>query len=456
MKNPLLVPELREMLRTDQKEDIRDFCESTPPSVLADFLGALQSEEVLEVMRCLSSDALAATFIYFDDDVKVFLLEFLAPEEIIMILLRMSGEEVKEFFSHLPETWQKRVKDIVRESQREDALQVLSLLEGAPEEIAVTEALDLSRVEIFMTRNGKLERSKRIEKDCWVNIVNPSRKELEYLSEHFAIPHDFLAASLDMDEIARTEVENDVTLLIVKAPFFDESSTDILYFTLPIGIILANGFIITISSKPVGVIADFINGKVRNFSTSNRPRFILQLFFRSTLLYLQYLKQINNAATIIQKKLEQSSQNKQLIKLLNIEKSLVYFTTSLKSNAFVLERLQKMPLMEIDGANRSLFDDITIESKQAIEMSNIYSDILSGMMDAFASVISNNLNIVMKLLTSITIILTIPILLASLYGMNVHLPFQEAPHAFLIVIGFSVLVSLIGIIFFIKRRWLEM
>ena len=457
MKNPLLVPELREMLGAHQVEEIQDFCESTPPSVLADFLGALTAEEVLYVLNHLSPEMCSAVFLSLDEDVRVLVFDLFGSDELMNVIRAVSTQEAVEFFTQLSPERQERIKTILREAKQGELLALFSQpLATLEEEYFAEEGPDLAKIEIYKTRDMKLERIKKIEKDCWINIANPGSEELHYLSEQFKIPYDFLSASLDIDEIARTEVENDVTLLIMKAPFFDETNLDVLYFTLPVGIILAGDLIVTVSAKPNVVLTDFISGKVRNFSTAHRSRFILQLFFRSTLLYLQYLKQVNNATAIIQKKLEQSSKNKQLIKLLNIEKSLVYFTTSLKSNSLVLERLQRMPIVEIEGANRSLFDDITIETKQAIEMANIYSDILSGMMDAFASIISNNLNIVMKALTSITIIITIPILLASLYGMNVKLPLQDSPYAFLIVIGLSVLASLVAVAFFMKRKWLEM
>jgi len=166
----------------------------------------------------------------------------------------------------------------------------------------------------------------------------------------------------------------------------------------------------------------------------NRIKFILQIILRALMLYLQFLKQINNATNMIQKKLEQESKNKQLIKLLNIEKSLVYFTTSLKTNGLMLERLRRLSIFQTNEDIEDLFEDIVIENRQANEMANVYSDILSGMMDAFASVISNNLNIVMKVLTSITIILMIPNIVTGFYGMNVKLPMQDHPLAFLIVI----------------------
>jgi magnesium transporter len=202
------------------------------------------------------------------------------------------------------------------------------------------------------------------------------------------------------------------------------------------------------------VLDDFVNGKVRNVGGGHR--FILQLILRATLLYLQYLKQLNNAASIIQKKLEQESRNRQLIKLFSIEKSLVYFTTSLKSNLLMLERLSRLRGFERTEQNEDLLEDIFTECKQAIEMANIYSDILSGMMDAFASVISNNLNIVMRVLTLITIIITIPVVVASFFGMNVRLPFANHPYAFAGILAGSVTLSALSLLYFIKKRWLDL
>jgi len=220
---------------------------------------------------------------------------------------------------------------------------------------------------------------------------------------------------------------------------------------VPIGIIISNGITITICPKQQSVLKTFIDNQVRHTATGHR--FILQILFRATLLFLQHLKQLNNAASVIQKRLEQESHNQQLIKLFNIEKSLVYFTTSLKSNMLMIERLRRLRGFELNEENEDLLEDIVTECKQAIEMANIYSNILSGMMDAFASVINNNVTLVMKLLTSVTIILMIPTFVSSTFGMNVPLPFQNSPHAFLIVTGISLILSLTGVAIFWKRRW---
>jgi magnesium transporter len=458
MKNPLLVPEIREMLLSKQIDELQDFCISTAPSIVADFLGALYPQEIEDVLLNLPQEIRSSIFFCLDEDTKLLLIELFKEDELLEIISYMSPEEGFAFLQELPNETKIKIKTILQQTQREDFTKLAAQIEAAAEFKAPSEFIyqDSLKIEIYKTIDNKLEKINKLESDCWINVTSPGKEELDFFTQRFNIPHDFLTASLDMDEISRTEIENDVTLIILKTPFFDETNLDVLYFTVPIGIILTNNIIITVCPKESEVILDFIKQKVKNFSTAKKNKFVLQLFLRATLLFLQYLKQINNAAAVIQKKLEQSSKNKQLIKLLNIEKSLVYFTTSLKSNAFMLERLQKIDMLQISSENQDLFEDIAIESKQAIEMANIYSDILSGMMDAFASIISNNLNIVMKVLTSIALIITLPITISSLYGMNVKLPFQDSPHAFLYVIIVSVILALIAVGFFARKKWLEM
>jgi magnesium transporter len=293
----------------------------------------------------------------------------------------------------------------------------------------------------------------RPERGCWVRIVNPSKDNLPLIGEHFKVPLDFLTAALDLDETARIEIDEQATLFILKIPYYDDSKADVLYFTIPVAIILVGGMILTVCTRETSILQDFADNKVRHVVGGHR--FILQFVLRATVRYLQYLKQLNNAANIIQKKLEMESRNKQLIKLFNIEKSLVYFTTSLKSNMLMLERMRRMALLEQTEYNENLLEDIFTECKQAIEMSNIYSDILTGMMDAFASVISNNLNIVMRLLTTITIVLTIPVLVASFFGMNVPVPMAHNKYAFLLIIGVSLVLCSLAVFYFVRRRWLE-
>jgi magnesium transporter len=454
MKNPLLVPEFREMLAANNIEELQNFCETNPPAVVADFLGALAPKEVWQILLNISSETRSLIFSSFDEDVQLSLLEVLQHDELVDIISNMPEEQRLAFIKELPREKVLKLNSALLKPSPVESPPVLKLVSGAEkwEVIPIPETVE--GISVYKTIHNTLQKINIIEPHSWVNVVNPKQEEITFLSEHLNIPHDFLTASLDIDERARIEVEDDATLIILKIPFFDENNLDILYFTLPVGVILIKDLIITVCARETDILNDFIENKVKHFSTTNQHRFILQIFLRAVLLYLQYLKQINNASTIIQKKVEQASKNQQLIKLLNIEKSLVYFTTSLKSNQLMLERLQKMRILKMDEENETLFEDIITESKQAIEMANVYSDILSGMMDAFASIISNNLNIVMKILTLITIILTIPVLFSSLYGMNVKLPLQDHPLAFFIIIGSSFVLSLMAILIFFKKKWI--
>jgi magnesium transporter len=460
MKNPLLVPELRDMLVSNRLDDLRDFCTSTSPEVAAEFLGALTTAELTEVLRLLGRPERAAVFANLDDEPRMALIDSLSKDVASDLMASMPEEARMGFLEHLSEEQQAKLRVILEKAPPEDARPVLETLEevlekSVPEEMTADEIASevAEHLEIFQIAEGRVNRIAHLERGCWVNIVNPTKENLPLIAEHFKIPLDFLTASLDIDETARIEVDEGATLFIVKVPYFDEKNVDVLYFTVPIGIIHTNGITITVCPKQQSVLQSFIDNQVRHPCGGNR--FILQIIFRATLLFLQHLKQLNNTASIIQKKLEQESRNQQLIKLFNIEKSLVFFTTSLKSNMLMLERLRRLRGFELTEENQELLEDIVTECKQAIEMANIYSDILSGMMDAFASVISNNLNIVMRLLTAITIVLTIPVLVTSFFGMNVSLPLEKEPYAFLAIIGLCVALSLGAITYFRRKRWMD-
>jgi len=307
----------------------------------------------------------------------------------------------------------------------------------------------------FKTIRGELKEISDFEKGCWVNVSNQqtNNNELEALSQKLKIPLDFLTDPLDVNERSRIEKEEEYILIVLRVPLFDKKKVDIPFTTLPIGIIFSKDLFLTVSSRDSEIIADFINGKVKNFSTEDKNSAILKIFSRTALLYLKYLREISDRTNIVEKELHKAMKNEELIKLLNIEKSLVFFVTSLKENELMMERLQKIELVKFDSQDQDLLEDVIIENKQAIEMADVYSNILSGMMDAFASVISNNLNVVLKLLTSITIILMIPTLITSIYGMNVGLPFQHSLHAFTIVMTISMVLSISGVLMFMKRKW---
>jgi len=306
----------------------------------------------------------------------------------------------------------------------------------------------------FKELNKDIEKIEEYKPGSWINLINPTKDEIKEISEVTSIPEEFLNYPLDIDERARVEIEDDVTMTILRIPYYDMNNDETPYITIPLGIIFIKDFIVTVCVKKAKIFVDFINNKIKRFQTSNNNHFLLLVFLKTASLYLHYLRKIDKITDIIENELHKSMKNEELIKLLNIEKSLVYFTTSLRSNEFMMERLQRSNQLKMNEEDQDLLDDVIIENKQAIEMANIYSNILSGMMDAFASVISNNLNVVMKFLTSITIILMIPTLIASIYGMNIKLPFQRSPHAFLITMGMSLILTVFGIILFIKRKWL--
>ncbi len=308
-------------------------------------------------------------------------------------------------------------------------------------------------IEIYKSVAYEIERKDRIEDGCWVNVFKPEPEELQKLSLERKIPLDFLMDSLDVDERSRIEIEDDTMLMIIRVPVFDPKNDVVPFVTLPLGILLNRNIVVTVCASDIVNILDLFNSKIKNVGTKHRNRFFLFLFLRSAFFYLKYLKEINKKISDAEAELEKSPKNEALMKLLDIEKSLVFFTTSLKSNELMMDRLQRVKLLKFDDDERDLLEDVMIDNKQAIEMAVIYRNILSGMMDAFASIISNNLNIVMKFLTSVTIILMLPTLVASIYGMNVDLPFQHSAHAFTITIGISFALSAIGVLIFLKKKW---
>lgn len=308
-------------------------------------------------------------------------------------------------------------------------------------------------LEIFKTVNDELVNLDRFEDGVWVNLINPNEEEITSVCEGLKVECDFVKAALDEEERARIEYENGQTLIMVDAPVIDKDGDTNIYTTIPLGIVLVKESIITVCLKENTIVRDFANNRIKSFFTFFRNRFILQILYKNASQYLQYLRYIDKASSKIEKDLHKSMKNKELIQLLKLEKSLVYFSTSLKANEMVLEKLMKLEQFKKYPDDTDLLEDVIIENKQAIEMANIYSSILSGTMDAFASVISNNVNIVMKFLTSVTIVMAIPTMVASFFGMNVGLPFKENnPYAFIIILLISIALSAISVYFLAKRK----
>ena len=289
--------------------------------------------------------------------------------------------------------------------------------------------------------------------NCWINVIDPSPEEQARLVA-LGIPLDYIVYPLDLDERARTERENGELLIILRIPYFQGKEADIPYLTVPLGIILTPKYIVTVCRQENQIFQDMISGRMRNLSTAKRYRFVLRLLLATATLYLNYLREITKSVDALEDQLQLSTRNKEVYGLLKYQKSLTYFTTALKSNELMVERLQRSRLFNQYPEDDDLLDDVITENQQAIEMTNITSNILSGMMDAFASIISNNLNTVMKFLASITIIVNLPTLFASFYGMNVNLPFMTHPYAFWIILGVSLLITFSVGYVFAKRDWM--
>jgi magnesium transporter len=306
-------------------------------------------------------------------------------------------------------------------------------------------------IQIFKTNlQGKTQEIDAIEHGCWVNLKNPTETELEYISQKTGLFMEFLKAPLDEEESSRIEVEEDQVSMLMDIPVMDVQNKSVEYYTIPLGIVVNDGVIVTICLQDNKIIDDFVAQKVKTFYTFKKSRFILQVLFKVATYYLCYLKQIDKTSHVIEARLHKSMKNKELIQLLSLEKSLVYFSTSLKANEITLEKMMKLELMQKYEEDKDVLEDVIIENKQAIEMANIYSNILSGTMDAFASIISNNLNIVMKLLASITIVMSIPTMIASFFGMNVPVPFMNSPYGFPIILGITALTS--GVVAYILAK----
>jgi magnesium transporter len=293
---------------------------------------------------------------------------------------------------------------------------------------------------------------KEISSGCWINVINPNSEEITRLQE-LGIPSEFITYPLDMDEQARSERDNGATLIIVRVPYYQGDEYDVPYSSLPLGIILTDRLILTVCKRENEIIQGFSSGRMRDLSTAKRYRFVLRLLLRTAQTYLAYLQEINKVVDALEDQLQRSTRNKEVLELLKYQKSLTYFTTALKSNELLMERLQRMQVFKTYPEDEDLLEDVLIENRQAIEMTNIASNILSSMMDAFASIISNNLNGVMKFLASVTIVLSLPTIITGLWGMNVAVPMASNGWAFLTILGFIFLTTLGTVFIFWKRDW---
>lgn len=282
-------------------------------------------------------------------------------------------------------------------------------------------------ISYFKTVSNRLVESQKIENGCWVSVVDPTAKEMKQLIDEYGLDSDFLKSALDEEESSRVEKEDNQTLVIIDTAVSEIQKDDtLIFYTMPLGIILTENYVFTISLRNNKVIEDIISGRVRNVQTQFRTQFVLRLMMQITAVYLMYLKQIDKASDAVERQLHGSVKNQQLIQMMELEKSLVYFSTSLKSNDVTMNKLLRGRIIKLYEDDQDLLEDVLIELKQAEEMANIYSGILASMVDACGSVISNNVNFVMWRLTIVTIILAIPTMVFSFYGMNTaDLPFSS-------------------------------
>ena len=287
---------------------------------------------------------------------------------------------------------------------------------------------------------------------CWIDLVNPTESELDKVSLKTNISKSLILKVLDYEELPRIEFEDNATLIVVDIPYIEDKKVKNKYSTIPLGIIINENYLLTVCLKETEVLKDNKNNKNKSLSTAKRTRFIIQLLFRIATYYIRYLNMINSEIENKEKDLIKSTSNKELLNLMHIQKSLVYFVTSLKANAIILEKLSKGNVLNLYEEDEDLLEDAIIENNQGIETANIYREIISSMSDTYATIISNNLNTVMKFLAGITIVLSIPTIIASFMGMNVDLGLlNNNPFAFLIILLISIVISLI-IAFVLKKK----
>jgi magnesium transporter len=300
-------------------------------------------------------------------------------------------------------------------------------------------------ITIRIQEENRLIETNTVCTGCWIDARHVDKADLKRLEHEFGIAGELLTDIMDMDEQARIEKEERYTALIVRLPVYD-AVYEVSFFTMPAGVILFADKIVTICQSSSDALEDITKNRLRGFSIRNKSSFVLNLLGRAAFTFLKALKELNKRANFIELELQRSIRNNELIQLLSLQKSLVYFTTSIKTNELLLEKLQKSPLIRFKEDERDLLEDVVTENKQALEMANIYSSILTGTMDAFASVISNNLNIVMKRLTIVSIVLMIPTLVYSFFGMNVALPFAKSSVAVWGIGIISLFMSILGAI----------
>jgi magnesium transporter len=309
-------------------------------------------------------------------------------------------------------------------------------------------------IQYFKNINQQTVEINNPESGAWINVSPPlKQEEFSELSAGLDIPIDFLTDSLDIDERSRFEEDDNVKLIVIKTPTENNSfnESDAYYITIPICIILTHNQILTVNSFDNPAIKKFLN-TFQNRHPDKKNMMVLKIFEKVVQNYMDHLKEINQRRNTFEQKLYAASRNEHLLELMRIQKSLVYFVTAIRSNELLFMKLQRTNFLALNEEEKEFLDDLIVDNSQALEMANIYSNILSSTLDAFAGIIANNQNEVLKRLSVITIVLTLPVLVASIYGMNVPIPYQESKLAFYMPVGLSLVISLFIGWFFLKKK----
>lgn len=309
---------------------------------------------------------------------------------------------------------------------------------------------------ICKSEPGQLQKIPAPEKGCWISLTAPTEEEITSIAQTCALPDDVLRAALDPEERSYIDTDEGYVMIVINVPTMDTDRERELYDTIPLSIIMTPEMILTVCREDTPVLRPFAEGKIREFSTVMKTRFVFQILYAAASLYLMYLRQIDRRSEVIEAGMHRSTRNREIFELLKLQKSLVYFTSSLRQNESVLEKLMRTDAVKKYPEDAQILEDAITENKQALEMAGIYRGVLSSTTDAIASVISNNQNTVMKTLSIITIVMAIPTILFSAYGMNVassSMPLAAHPHAFFLIVGISLAFSgVIALLFSLLRR----
>lgn len=310
-------------------------------------------------------------------------------------------------------------------------------------------------IRYYKTIDSKLEKLNAFEDDCWINLSEPTQAEINSIANILDIDSASLEAALDEEEPSRIEDEDNHTLILIDIPIDESSSKSSHYSTMPLGIILTDNSIVTICNSQTRILNDFIVGHIKDFFTSKKTRFVLQILRKNASYYLNYLRRINKMTIAIEREIHKSMKNKELVQLLELEKSLVYFSTSLKANEMVLNKMVRFNSLKKYPDDEDLLEDVIVENKQAVEMAKIYGDILSRIMDAFSAIVNNNQNNVMQFLTVVTLIFSIPTIISGFFGMNVNgIPFDTGPFGFWMVVFTTTIICIVVAIFMFRNKLL--